>query len=498
MLYLIDSKYSLLLRFFFAGVSVVLYSCQSTSKERIVQRKPNVVFVLADEWRGQDTGYMGNEDIVTPNLDKLASESVNVTNAISGVPVCSPYRASFLTGQYPLSNGVFVNDVLLNPESNSIAKVFKSEGYETAYIGKWHLDGHGRSNFIEKDRRQGFEYWKVLECTHEYYNSTYWDNNDKQQKWEGYDAFAQTADAVSYIKDRKESDKPFFLVLSWGPPHTPFDLAPEKYRKIYKDKNLTVRPNVPEERIAETKEDLKGYYGHISALDKSIGDLQKAIASAGLEENTIFIFTSDHGNMINSHAKYFKQKPYEESILVPFLLKYPAKTGKEGYATDMLLNAPDIMPTLLGLCDIDIPRSVEGDNLSAILLGKQEDTTEAVLLSCPHPFGQWAMLRGGKEYRGVRTKRYTYVMDLEGPWLLFDNKKDPYQMTNVINENRYQPVREALQVQLEKLLVKTNDQFLPGMEYIKKWGYTVDKNGTIPYRKVNYKGVPISRYEKTN
>ncbi len=124
--------------------------------------RPNIVFVFADQWRAQSMGYAGNPDVKTPNLDKLALEGVCFSNAVSTSPVCTPYRAMLLTGKYVLKNGMFMNDVSLDPDSESFAKLFKRKGYHTAYIGKWHLDGNGRSSFIPKERRQGFDYWKNL------------------------------------------------------------------------------------------------------------------------------------------------------------------------------------------------------------------------------------------------------------------------------------------------------------------------------------------------
>ena len=118
-------------------------------------KNPNIVFVFADQWRGQATGYAGDPNVITPNIDKLATESVNFTNAISGHPVCSPYRASLMTGQRSLTHGVFVNDVSINPDSNTIAKEFLSSGYDTAYIGKWHIGGQGRSSFIPGRKKGG-------------------------------------------------------------------------------------------------------------------------------------------------------------------------------------------------------------------------------------------------------------------------------------------------------------------------------------------------------
>jgi arylsulfatase A-like enzyme len=456
-----------------------------------VKKAPNVVFVLADEWRAQDVGYNGNKDVLTPNLDRLAQKAVNFTNTISTTPVCCPYRGSLLTGQYPLTNGVFVNDVLLNPEANTLGKSFKAAGYETAYIGKWHLDGHGRSSFIPVERRQGFDYWKVLECTHDYNNSWYWGNDDKKAKWEGYDAYAQTVDAADYIRARKQSDKPFFMILSWGPPHTPFQTAPESFKKIYREKVLNVRNNVPDELKQKAIEDMIGYYAHISALDSCIGILQQSLMESGLDENTLFVFTSDHGHMVKSHGFENKQRPYEESIHVPMLIRYPEVFGNKGRKNDMLIGTPDLMPTLLGLCGLSIPSTVEGEDKSAIMKGKAKDNTEAALIACYHPFGQWPRNRGGKEYRGVRTKQYTYVKDLSGPWLLFDNRKDPLQVNNLVNDKKYANVQDKLEMELSDILKKNNDEFLHGLEYIKKWNYVIDETETIPYDKINYKGLPV-------
>ncbi|MCL6101927.1 MAG: sulfatase-like hydrolase/transferase, partial [Bacteroidetes bacterium] len=237
--------------------------------------------------------------------------------------------------------------------------------------------------------------------------------------------------------------------------------------------------------------DLVGYYAHISALDSCIGVLQKTLIETGLDENTIFIFTADHGAMVRSHGFSHKQVPYEESIHVPMLIRYPAVFGNKGKKEDMLITTTDLMPTLLALCGLPIPKTVEGADRSPVMKGKQEDKTDAVLIACYEAFGQWTYGMGGKEYRGVRTKRYTYVKDLKGPWLLFDNLKDPFQLKNLVKDQKSQKTREGLELKLTQLLKKINDQFLPGQEYIKKWGYVTDKTGTVPYVKINYQGLPI-------
>ena len=245
------------------------------SDRRTGTRPPNIVFVLADQWRAEAFGYAGNSDIKTPNLDRLQREGVRFVNAVSAMPVCSPMRASLLTGQRPLTHGVFVNDVPLNPAAVTLGKVLRTAGYDTAYIGKWHVDGHGRLDFIPRERRQGFDYWKVLECTHDYNHSAYYADGPEKLYWEGYDAIAQTRDAQQYLRDHAQSQKPFILVLAWGPPHDPYFTAPEQYRALYDPDKLALRPNVPEAGRAQARKTLAGYYAHCTALDDCFGELRR-------------------------------------------------------------------------------------------------------------------------------------------------------------------------------------------------------------------------------
>ena len=468
------------------AASILLYPALTgcATGERIAEkhavRKPNLVYIFADQWRAQAAGYAGDPNARTPNLDKLAKESVNFTNAVSGCPVCSPYRASLMTGRYPLTNGVFLNDVYLNTDAVSIAQAYNKAGYETGYIGKWHLEEQHRSAFIPKERRQGFKFWKVMECTHKYNNSFYYADENVKLKWEGYDAIAQTREAQRYICEHT-GGKPFALFLSWGPPHNPYHTAPEKYRKLFDANKLKLRSNVPKHLEAQARKDLAGYYAHIAALDDCIGEIIQTLKESGLEKNTIFVFTSDHGDMLYSQGQERKQRPWDESILVPFLLRYPAVLGRKGRTIDMPLDAPDIMPTLLGLSGIEIPDSVEGADFSGVIMGTEKPKENAALISCISPFGEWTRPKGGKEYRGVRTRRYTYVKTLKGPWLLYDNKKDPYQLNNLCNKPEHRKLQKKLEGVLLQKLKETNDEFLSGWEYIKKWGYVVDKFGTATY-----------------
>jgi arylsulfatase A-like enzyme len=458
------------------GATGTLLLVTATSCKK--NNNPNVVFVFADQWRAQDMGYAGNAQVKTPNLDKLAGEAVVFRNAISNIPVSSPARASLMTGQYPLTHGVFYNDKPLATDAACIAEVYKENGYQTGYIGKWHINGDGiknRNEPVPVERRQGFDFWKVHECTHDYNNSVYFDEENVAHKWEGYDAIAQTAEAINYIKENK--DNPFVLFLSWGPPHAPYGTAPERFKQLYRDVDIKLRPNVPDSMKAEATEWLRGYYAHIAALDHCIGELQEAIREAGIEENTIFVFTSDHGDMLGSHGLEKKQKPWDESIAVPFLLKYPEKL-KAG-EMKKVFSFPDIMPTLLGLSNMEIPETVEGIDYSGELTGTEKLEIDGAYITCPVPFHQWSYKNGGREYRGIRTERYTYVKDLNGPWLLYDNLNDPYQMNNLCNNPEYSELQADLEEKLQKLIRQRGDEFLEGNEYMKAWNYTWDMDDSV-------------------
>ena len=450
---------------------------------------PNVVFVFGDQHRAQATGYAGDPNVHTPVMDRLAQESLNLANAVSCAPVCSPYRGSLLTGQYPLTHGVFVNDVCLSHRAVSLADAFGQGGYDTAYIGKWHLDGHGRSSYIPPERRQGFNFWQVLECTHDYNQSLYYAGDDPSPRaWEGYDAEAQTRAAQDFIR-RHDPGQPFLLVLSWGPPHNPYETAPQPFRELYDPAGIAFRSNVEFTRedkpyrqhtLSPTAE-LAGYYAHISALDACLGNLLQTLEESGQAENTIFVYTSDHGDMLWSHGEWRKQWPYDESIRVPFLLRYPRQFGVAGKAVDSLINTPDIMPTLLDLCGLEIPGTVEGRSLAPILRGEARDEVEAALIACYQPFSEFQPAWGGQAYRGLRTRQYTYARNLDGPWLLFDNSSDPFQLRNLCGDPAHASLQASLERQLQEILTAQGDEFLPGETYMRRWEYPMDQTGAVPF-----------------
>ncbi|HEX4415722.1 MAG TPA: sulfatase [Lacipirellulaceae bacterium] len=445
-------------------------------------QKPNVLYLVADQWRAAATGYAGDPNVKTPNLDRLAIQSVNFTHAVSGCPVCSPHRASLMTGQFPLTNGVFLNDVHLRDDATCLAEVFQAAGYDTGFIGKWHLNGRGRSNYIPPESRQGFDYWKVLDCTHDYNHSFYYAGNDPTRlTWPGYDADAQTQDAIQYLKDHTQGGKPFLLFVSWGPPHNPYQTAPQKYRAMYESDKIELRPNVPEKLKKKAQQDLAGYYAHCTALDDCVGQLLKTLDETGLARNTMVVFSSDHGAMLGSQGQERKQRPWDESIRVPLLIRGPRALGDMGRRLDTPINTPDLMPTLLSLAGLKCPDTVEGLDYSSYFRAGENPPKDFALISCPAPFGEWSRSNGGREFRGVRTERYTYVRDLSGPWLLYDNQIDPYQQHDLVNQPAAADVQKKLDHVLSSALQDHHDEFLPADKYIARWGYKVDAKGTVPY-----------------
>jgi arylsulfatase A-like enzyme len=443
----------------------------TTGKEvKKVQQKPNVVYILTDQWRASAFGYSGDPNVKTPQIDNFAKEAVNFSNAVSVCPVCTPYRASLLTGRYPTSTGMFLNDLYLPDQELCMAEIFKSEGYQTAYLGKWHLDGHGRSNNVAPERRQGFDYWKGSECSHDYLKEPYFENILPGVKyWEGYSPFSIAKDAQDYLSNHAKSNIPFLLFVSISTPHFPHGTAPKEYQDLYPESSIRLAPNVPEEMRQKVFKELKGYYGHCTATDKAIGELIGKIKELGLMENTIVVFTSDHGEMMGAHGVHpnAKQLAWDESIRVPFLISYPGMKKNKGLTIKAPITTPDILPSLLGMAGIKIPKSIEGEDLSGLIKSPDSKLDRTALVMQVSPF---ATEFANKEYRGIRTSQYTYVCSPEKATMLFDNLADPYQMDNLAGKPEYGNLQAELDEKLHLALTKIGDDpFKPRGYYLKKW-----------------------------
>ncbi len=447
-----------------------------------VVKKPNIVYVFADQMRADVLGCYGNRTVPTPNVDAMAAAGTVFDNAISTWPVCSPYRAMLLTGRYPMTNGTVSNDTGVRDDLPTIARVCKAQGYATGYIGKWHLEWD-RNPFVPKDRRQGFDYWAVNNCTHKYVDHFYCTDTPEPIRFKGYDVIVQTDLAINYIKQNK--NKPFCLFISWGPPHNPYNTAPDEYKKRIALDKIDLRKNVSERAVVDhlikrdnasqkqeqsrkkrraviendtllKKENIHGYYAHTTALDDCLGKLRDAIKQTGLADNTILVFSSDHGDMLGSHRMALKQMPFEESIRVPLLVEYPPVVPK-AKRSDALVAPIDIMPTLLSLAGLKCPK-VDGTDKSDAARGIASDQSDALLLMKLVEGGGPYLYNAVTPWRGVRTKRYTYANLLDyGPWLLYDNQKDPYQLNNLINKPEYPELQASLEKRMRELMKEAGD-----------------------------------------
>jgi arylsulfatase A-like enzyme len=442
-------------------------------------RRPNIVFLLADQWRGSALGYAGDPNVRTPNLDALARRSVEFRNAVSVCPVCTPYRAALMTGRYPTSTGMFLNDLCLPASELCMAEILRGAGYRTAYIGKWHLDGHGRTAFVPPERRQGWEYWKGAECDHSYLRSHYYEGDSPVKRhWEGYDAFAQTLDARAYIREHAPDARPFALFVSYGTPHFPHDQLPPGYKELYPASGIRLPPNVPPEMQERARREASGYYAHCEALDRCVGDVVATLDKEGLLDRTVVVFTSDHGEMLGSHgcAPFMKQAPWSEAACVPLLIRSPGAVART-VATP--IGTPDLLPTLLGLAGVRVPHSIEGEDLSGLVRGGSERPGRAALYMSVSPFHGDRRL--DHEYRAIRTSTHTYVRSLTGPWMLYDDLADPHQMRNLIGVPAYDQVRSDLDARLQSELRRIGDDFRPRCHYIKRFGYEIAPHGSISY-----------------
>jgi arylsulfatase A-like enzyme len=463
---------------------------------RAKARRPNVLIVIADEWRAQATSWNGDRNVATPAVDRFARESVSFDSAVSNLPVCCPARASLMTGQYPLTHGVFINDVELKPKGATLGQTFRDSGYRTGYIGKWHLYGSPDGNYgrrlapVPREKRLGFDYWKACECTHDYNHSLYYEGGDTTPKyWPGYDAAAQTEDAIAFIRRSANAADPFLLCLSLGPPHFPYETAPAEFREPYRAREIALRANVPAEKRTAAIEILRGYYAHMAALDACFERLFRSLDESGSADDTIVVFLSDHGDMMLSQGLTTKLYPWDESVRVPLLIRYPRALGRKGSRVTAPFNMPDLMPTILALAGLSIPDGVEGSDRL-----RQNSVSSASLIMLPVPITE-ARRYGFAEYRGLRTERYTYVRSIQGPWLLYDNEKDPYQMHNLIGSAGSRGLRDAFDRQLDRELRRRRDDFLPAHKYLEQASLTHYKETLVP---VGHAVSPWGEWESTN
>jgi arylsulfatase A-like enzyme len=434
--------------------------------------QPNLLFVFSDQHRWCDLGCYGNSEVHSPGFDAFAAQSVRFEHCISNSPLCVPARGSLLTGLLPLRHGAVSNDLSIRHDVASIAHVLDGAGYETGYIGKWHLAGVPRDQVVPPGpARLGFQEWKVNNCSHRYSDTYYHDEENRRHAISGYEPVSQTDLAIDFLRRRR--DGPWGLVLSWGPPHEPYHDVPARHLERYRQRALALRRNVPamicdrRDRTlssGDVLEHLRGYYAHITALDEQFTRLLAALEASGQRGNTIVVYTSDHGDMLGSQGFTNKQLPYDEAIRVPLMIRWPERTFIG--VSHALLGLTDLPVSVLGLMGLLYPGSVDGCDFHLAFCDPRVPGAEECYVFDYIPCHQ-AYRRGGEAWRALRTVRHTIARKADGSdWLLFDNVLDPWQLENLAGR----PQHAALQRELGQRLarqIEQHDRLLPGDEFIR-------------------------------
>ncbi|MCB0061961.1 MAG: sulfatase-like hydrolase/transferase [Caldilineaceae bacterium] len=414
-------------------------------------RRPNVIVFFTDQQRWDSTGVHGNPLDLTPNFDRLAREGTDVHYSFTCQPVCGPARSCLQTGMYATQTGVWKNSETLAPDAKTLAHYFREAGYTTGYIGKWHLaDGDP----VPEAARGGYEYWlgsNTLEFTSGPYDLVMYDNDNQPVKLPGYRVDGQTDAAIRYI-DAHQAD-PFFLFLSYIEPHHQNNMddypPPDGYRERYTGKAI------PPDLAAlggSTHAHLGGYYGMIKRLDEALGRLMDALKSLGILDNTIILFTADHGCHFKTRNAEYKRSCHESSIRVPTAF-YGADFIGGGRVRE-LVSLVDLPPTLLDAAGIAVPETMQGRSLLPLLRGERAAWPEEV-------FVQISEAQIG---RAVRTKRWKYSVSVPGASgssapgsdqyveeFLYDLAADPHELTNLVNGAAYREIKAQLR---ERLLAR--------------------------------------------
>jgi len=449
----------------------------------------NLLWIFVDQLRYHSLSCHGDPNVRTPNLDRLAAEGTDFTNAISTCPVCTPARGAVMTGQYCNATGVLYLGDLLPPSQRTVAHAYRDAGYRTSYVGKWHLAsvqnpyGHneGAEYWVHPLLRGGFEDWFGFELSNHFWKTRYstGDSMWPPKQLKGYQTDALTDLSLDYLAHTTAKlDRPWFHVLSYEAPHHGSDWkdvasvtvgehthmrhpAPPEYEARFDADQLVLRGNVPPEFEAVARSQQAQYYAMIANLDDNVGRVLDWLDSTGLAENTLVAFFSDHGEMGGSHGQFQKCSPYGESLRVPLMMRLPGVVP-EGQHIPHPANLVDIFPTCASLCDISVPTSVQGLNLSPVVTGRSQHQLRDAALS------QWfgnprydPEGRPGRQWRAVHTARQTYAVFEDGQGMLFDNEADPYQMKNHYDDPTYRHERRRLHCLLCRGLLRVEES-IPG------------------------------------
>jgi len=396
-----------------------------------LQKKPNVLYVFSDMQRAYSMGCYGDTNARTPVLDKFAAQGARFDTAMSNTPVSCPHRACLMSGQYAHHHGMISNGVNFLPEVKCFAETFSAAGYTTAYVGKWHLQFPAEGS---DTRRFGFP---AVDKKFAHYKTEH--------------TVKPCADkTIEFINELCASSKPWLCMLSWLPPHAPYKASPG-YASHFN--TLALPPNVPNGDPRDfALNSLPDYYGMIEEIDTEFGRILSALETAGVADDTIVVFSSDHGDMIGSHGYMNKRWPYEESARVPLLIRYP-KAIKPNTVISDPIGTPDMYPTIAGLAGVASPVGLDGLDFSGLVTGKAYAPRDYVYLAMHYAYVPWP------GWRAIRTGDYIYARVVDKPWLLFDMKNDPWQMINLIDDPSSKSLVEEMDKRLVSIIKETGDSW---------------------------------------
>ena len=410
---------------------------------------PNIILFFTDQQRWDSTGLHGNTLDLTPNLDRFARQGTHCAHAFTPQPVCGPARSVMQTGRYATATGCYRNGIPLPPDTTTVADHFNAAGYTTGYIGKWHL---ADEEPVPAGKRGGYREWlacNLLEFESDAYDLKLYNNKNEPVKLPGYRVDAQTDAAIRFI-DRHQS-QPFFLFLSYLEPHHQNHLddypPPDGYRERYAGRGI------PPDLAAlggSTHQHLAGYYGMVKRLDEAFGRLLDALKSLNLDENTVLLFTSDHGCHFKTRNDEYKRSGHDSSIRVP--MAWGGGPFVSGGQRQEFVSLVDVAPTLLDVAGIPVPEEMQGRSILPLLHGSTIDW----------PTEHFTQISESQVGRSVRTGRWKYIVtapDADG-WYdsgaeryveqaLYDLQADPYELTNLVGVTSHRAVANRLAERLK-------------------------------------------------
>ncbi|MBV7338922.1 sulfatase-like hydrolase/transferase [Chloroflexi bacterium TSY] len=418
--------------------------------------QPHVIYILSDEHFSGAMSHMGDANVRTPNLDKLAAEGVSFDRAYANCPICTPSRGTIFSGRHAHAGPVQYFFDVYKATSPSTATMLRAAGYHTAYFGKWHCGvvrdqepPTVRANRDEYTRwphrtpeyhRAGFQDWYGFEINNAPFQGFYYHEHEANpRKMEGYQTDFLTDLAIDYLQSYHQ-DKPLFLVLSVEPPHFPLE-APETFER-FDPATLETPPSFADS--PEMRKLLATYYAMVENLDWNIGRLREALSSLPtFADNTLTVYFSDHGDYMGTHgAINRKENPHENSVHIPAIFHWPETIPAQGRRNGLLFSLVDLFPTTLGLLGLDVPTHSQGSDFSPALRGDQNFSgPDAVLLEMSgNPRWNLDFL----DWRGLVTERWKYAFYETGHELLYDLESDPHEMNN-LSESDPETCREMRQ-----------------------------------------------------